>query len=79
MEDGRETVEDEPQSELELVSIGISLLQDVLFPHLTEMGECIRHHRFLLQDAFGRCSDVPSVVQRQGGFLQREAVDVAIK
>jgi hypothetical protein len=78
-ESGLETVQDEPQSELELVSMRISGLQDVLDRHLGEMGKCIRHHGFLVQDVFGRCSDVTGVVQWQGGFLQCEAVDVAVK
>lgn len=37
-ESSLESVQDEPQSELELVSIGISGLQDVLDRHLGEMG-----------------------------------------
>lgn len=32
-----------------------------------------------MQDAFGLCSDVTGVVQWQRGFLQREAVDVAVE
>ena len=53
MEDGLETVEDEPQSELELVSIGITGLQDVLDRHLTEMGDAF--------DIIGSCCRMLSV------------------
>src|SRR5262249_59017761 len=72
-----EGVEDQVEADLELVSVAVARLEDVLDSQLSEVG--VRVGGQLPSDLLRDLRRLLRAVERQAGLLQREPVDVAVK